>query len=180
MPRIWWAGPDSDAGTADALVSLGAVRVARMPIMTVAIDRAAYAPSPDGLHVAEATDLAEFVPAYARVSGISPDGVAAAIEREKAFSADGTVIRLAGRTADGALAGTTVAWLSHGLLTLYFVGTQPEHRRRGVATALTTAALRLARERGVRTAALTSTPAGESLYHRIGFRTAGAFELLSF
>ncbi|TDD41976.1 GNAT family N-acetyltransferase [Nonomuraea terrae] len=180
VPRIWWAGPDSDAGTADALLSLGAVRLSRMPIMTVATDRAASAPMPAGLRITETTDLSEFVPAYGRVSGISRAGVAAAIERESAFSADGTVIRLAARLDDDVLAGTTVAWLSHDLLTLYFVGTQPEQRSRGVASALTTAALDLARERGVRTAALTSTSVAESLYHRIGFRTAGTFDLLSF
>ncbi|MFC4535405.1 GNAT family N-acetyltransferase [Sphaerisporangium dianthi] len=180
LPRIWWAGPDSDAGTAEALLSLGAVQVARMPIMTMAIDRAASPPPPAGLRVTETTDLAEFVPAYARVSGIVPDGLAAAIDREKAFSGDGTVIRLAGRLDDGRIAGTAVAWLSHGVLTLYFVGTQPEHRRRGIGTAMTRAALDLARETGVRTAALTSSPAGESIYQRIGFRTVGAFQLMSF
>ncbi|MFB9247771.1 GNAT family N-acetyltransferase [Sphaerisporangium melleum] len=180
VPRIWWAGPDSDAGTADALLSLGAAQVAHMPIMTVAIDRAAPAPVPAGLRITETTDLPEFVTAYARVSGIRPDGIPATIEREKAFSGDGTVVRLAGRLDDGRIAGTAVAWLSHDLLVLYFMGTQPEHRRRGIGAAMTRAALDLARERGVRTAALVASAAGEPLYHRIGFRTAGAFRLLSF
>ncbi|SNS48188.1 Acetyltransferase (GNAT) family protein [Streptosporangium subroseum] len=180
VPRIWWVGPDSDAGTADALLSLGAVLLARMPIMTVAIDKAASAPTPPGLHITETTDLLEFVPAYARVSGISPDGVAVAIERERAFSGDGTVIRLAGRLDDGQIVGTAVAWLSHDLLTLYFIGTQPEHRRHGIGAAMTRAALDLARERGIRTAALTSTAAGESVYRSIGFRTVDAFDLMSF
>ncbi|MEU7914697.1 GNAT family N-acetyltransferase [Microbispora bryophytorum] len=180
VPRIWWAGPDSDAGTADALLSLGAVRLARMPIMTLAIDKAASAPTPPWLQITETTDMFEFVSAYARVSGISPDGVAVAIERERAFSGDGTVIRLAGRLNDGQIVGTAVAWLSHDLLTLYFVGTQPEHRRRGIGAAMTRAALDLARERGIRTAALTSTAAGESVYHGMGFRTVGTFDLMSF
>jgi ribosomal protein S18 acetylase RimI-like enzyme len=180
VPRIWWVGPDSDAGTGDALVSLGAVQLARMPIMTVAIDEASTAPTPAGLHIVETTDLSEFVPAYARVSGIRPDGIAATMDREKAFSGDGTVIRLAGRLDDGQIAGTAVAWLSHGLLTLYFVGTQPEHRRRGIGTAMTRAALDLARERGIRTAALTSSAVGEPIYRRMGFRTVGTFQLLSF
>ncbi|MFC5923242.1 hypothetical protein [Micromonospora vulcania] len=125
VPRIWWVGPDSDAGTGDELVSLGAVEVGRMPIMTVAVDQAAAAPTPVGLHISATTDLEEFVPAYARVSGIPTEGVAAAIDREKAFSGDGTVLRLVGRLDDGRIAGTTVAWFSHGLVTLYFVGTQP-------------------------------------------------------
>ncbi|MET8161896.1 GNAT family N-acetyltransferase [Sphaerisporangium sp. NPDC005289] len=180
VPRIWWAGPDGDEGMGDALVSLGAVQVARMPIMTVTIDRAAIAPPPAGLRIAETHDLPEFVAAYARVSGIRPDGVAAAVDREKAFSGDGSVIRLAGRLDDGRIAGTAVAWLSHDLLTLYFVGTQPEHRRRGIGTAMSGAALALARERGIRTAALVSSAAGEPIYRHMGFSTLDTFQLLSF
>ncbi|MEU7676117.1 GNAT family N-acetyltransferase [Micromonospora taraxaci] len=180
VPRVWWVGPDSDPGTADGLVSLGAVEFARLPIMTAVIDEAADEPAPAGLHIAETTDLAAFVRAYARVSGIPTDGVAATIEREKAFSGDGTVIRLAGRLDDGRVVGTAVAWLSHGLVTLYFVGTQPEQRRRGIGAAMTRAALRLASERGARTAALTSSPIGESVYRRLGFRPVGEFRVLTF
>ncbi|MEU0550445.1 GNAT family N-acetyltransferase [Micromonospora sp. NPDC005979] len=180
VPRIWWVGPDSDVGTADGLVALGATEVARMPIMTRALTAAAGAPTPTGLHITETDDLDAFVPAYARVSGIPAEGVPATIEREKAFSGDGTVIRLAGRLADGRIVGTAVAWLSHGLVTLYFVGTQPEQRRQGIGAAMTRAALDLARERGAHTAALTSSPVGEGIYRRLGFRPVGEFRLLTF
>ncbi|MCG5468027.1 GNAT family N-acetyltransferase [Micromonospora sp. LAH09] len=180
VPRVWWVGPDSDTGTADGLVALGATEVARLPIMTMAIGEAAEVPTPAGLHVTETTDLASFVPAYARVSGIPAEGVAATIEREKAFTGDGTVIRLVGRLDDGRVAGTAVAWLSHGLVTLYFVGTQPEQRRRGIGAAMTGAVLDLARERGVRTAALTSSPVGEPVYRRLGFQPVGEFRVLTF
>ncbi|MEU8254192.1 GNAT family N-acetyltransferase [Micromonospora inaquosa] len=180
VPRIWWVGPDSDAGTADGLVALGAAQVARMPIMTVEIGAVAEVPTPAGVQIAESTDLATFVPAYARVSGIPTDGVAATIEREKAFSGDGTVLRLAGRLDDGRVVATAVAWISHGLVTLYFVGTQPEQRRRGIGAAMTRAALDLAGERGVRTAALTSSAVGESVYRSLGFRQVGEFRLLKF
>ncbi|MGV9212078.1 GNAT family N-acetyltransferase [Micromonospora sp. RB23] len=180
VPRIWWVGPDSDAGTADGLVALGATEVARMPIMTVALDAVAEAPTPAGLHIAETDDLDAFVAAYARVSGIPAEGVPATVEREKAFNGDGTVIRLAGRLADGRIAGTVVAWLSHGLVTLYFVGTQPEQRRQGIGAAMSRAALDLARGRGARTAALTSSSVGEGTYRRLGFRPVGEFRLLTF
>ncbi|WP_435206461.1 GNAT family N-acetyltransferase [Micromonospora sp. bgisy143] len=180
VPRIWWVGPDSDAGTADGLVALGATEVARMPVMTMALDTAAEAPTPAGLHIAETDDLDAFVAAYARVSGIPPAGVPATVEREKAFDGDGTVIRLAGRRADGRIVGTAVAWLSHGLVTLYFVGTQPEQRRQGIGAAITRAALDLARERGAHTAALTSSPMAEAIYRRLGFRPVGEFRLLTF
>ncbi|MEV4298257.1 GNAT family N-acetyltransferase [Microbispora rosea] len=87
---------------------------------------------------------------------------------------------MAGRLDDGQIAGTAVTWLSHDLLTLYFIGSQPEHRRRGIGTAMTRAALDLARERGIRTAALTATAAGESVYRGIGFRAVDTFDLMSF
>ncbi|MGW4467093.1 GNAT family N-acetyltransferase [Micromonospora sp. NPDC004704] len=180
VPRVWWAGPDSDAGTADGLLSLDAVHLADLPIMTMKIDRPAAVPTPAWLHISETTDLDEFVPAYGRVSGIPPAGMQTAIDRERTFAGDGTVVRLAGRLDDGRIAGTAVAWLSHDLLTLYFVGTQPEFRRRGIGTAMTVAAIDLARERGVRVAALTSSPPGEPVYRRIGFRTVGTFRLMSF
>ncbi|MCG5443644.1 GNAT family N-acetyltransferase [Micromonospora sp. NIE79] len=180
VPRIWWIGPDSDAGTADGLVSLGAVQVARMPIMTVGIGAVADVPTPADVQIAETTDLATFVTAYARVSGIPADGVAATIEREKAFTGDGTVLRLAGRLEDGRVVATAVAWISHGLVTLYFVGTQPEQRRRGIGAAMTRVALELAGERGARTAALTSSTLGESVYRGLGFRPVGEFRLLTF
>ncbi|MEU5935030.1 GNAT family N-acetyltransferase [Micromonospora sp. NPDC047187] len=70
--------------------------------------------------------------------------------------------------------------MSHGLVTLYFVGTQPEQRRRGIGAAMTRAALHLAGERGARTAALTSSAVGESVYRGLGFRPVGEFRLLTF
>ncbi|MEW2427679.1 GNAT family N-acetyltransferase [Micromonospora sp. NPDC047644] len=180
VPRIWWVGPESDAGTADGLVSLGAAQVARMPIMTVGIGAVPEVPTPAGVRIAETADLATFVPAYARVSGIPADGVAATIEREKAFTGEGTVLRLAGHLDDGRIVATAVAWISHGLVTLYFVGTQPAQRRRGIGAAMTRAALTLAAERGARTAALTSTAVAESVYRSLGFRPVGEFRLLTF
>ncbi|MEU4475188.1 GNAT family N-acetyltransferase [Micromonospora sp. NPDC023888] len=180
VARIWWVGPDSDAGTADALASLGAAPVITLPIMAVPIDEASDAPAPAQVRIAETSDVDEFVTAYARVSGIPPTGVPAAIARERSFVGDGTLIRLAGRLDDGRIVGTAVAWLSHGVLTLYYVGTHPEYRRQGIGAAMTRAALDVAHERGIRTASLSSTVAGEPVYRRLGFRTVGTYRLLSF
>ncbi|MFI7604520.1 GNAT family N-acetyltransferase [Micromonospora sp. NPDC049366] len=178
VPRVWWVGPDSDAGTADAVVALGAVPAITLSFMVLPVDQAAAAPIPAGLHIAEATDLDEFVTAYSRVSGIPPAGVPATIARERSF--DGTLVRLAGRLDDGQIVGTAVAWFSHGSVTLHYIGTQPEHRRRGIGAAMTGAALRLARERGAATAALAATPIAEPVYQRVGFRTVDTFQIFSF
>jgi GNAT superfamily N-acetyltransferase len=56
------------------------------------------------------------------------------------------------------------------------VFTKPQARGRGLATAVMTAALREARERGARTATLQSTPMAEGLYLRHGFRPVGRWQ----
>ncbi|XVU28056.1 GNAT family N-acetyltransferase [Actinoplanes sp. CA-054009] len=175
VPRVWWVGPDSIPGTADGLIALGARELARLPIMAVEADRVAGAPAP--VEVGVADDVAEFVTAYAKVSGIVVEGVGAAIEREKTF--DGRVVRLAGRV-DGRIAGTAEIWFSHGLASLYFVGTQPDQRRQGIAAAVTRAAVRLACERGARTVSLTSSAMAVPLYRGLGFRPVGEYRLLTF
>jgi GNAT superfamily N-acetyltransferase len=54
-------------------------------------------------------------------------------------------------------------------LGVYFVATHPEHRGRGLATRLMTAALLDARERGLRTSSLQGSPMGRPIYERLGY-----------
>jgi GNAT superfamily N-acetyltransferase len=56
------------------------------------------------------------------------------------------------------------------------VYTLPTARRRGLAVATLTAALRDARRRGTRSASLQSTPMAENLYLRYGFRPVGRWQ----
>lgn len=56
---------------------------------------------------------------------------------------------------------------------IYDMGVRPEHRRRGVGTALTLAACRIARDAGCTHAVLNATPEGELLYRTVGFRRLG-------
>jgi len=178
VPWVWWLGPDSDVR--DGLFALGATRIGTLPIMAVDIDRATPVETPPRLTIGTAEDLEAFVRAYA-APWESRRAVEMAIERERVFDSgaagDGTVIRLAGYL-DGRVAGTSVLWLSHGMASIYFVSTRPELRRRGIGAAMTRAALDVAREHGARTAALGATEMGESVYHRLGFRTVGAFDLI--
>lgn len=57
----------------------------------------------------------------------------------------------------------------------WFVATVPEAQGEGLASALMRHALRSARERGCKTTTLESTPAGESMYERLGYRAFGRF-----
>jgi predicted GNAT family acetyltransferase len=54
---------------------------------------------------------------------------------------------------------------------LYFVCTSPDARRRGVGAAINRAALIDARDDGMRVGVLGSSPIGQRVYERIGFRT---------
>ena len=56
------------------------------------------------------------------------------------------------------------------------VVTHPEHRGRGLASAVTTAALADAKARGFDTGTLQATPVAERLYARLGFRPLGRWQ----
>lgn len=86
-------------------------------------------------------------------------------------------------------AGSQVIWLvafendqpvGHALINLmgdhaglFNVGVSGAHRHRGIGTSLTLAAMQAARDRGIRTMNLNSTPAGKKLYEQTGFRQFG-------
>ncbi len=59
---------------------------------------------------------------------------------------------------------------------LSFVATRPDARGRGLATAVTRAALLDARSRGARFAVLQAVPAAERLYARLGFVAVGQWQ----
>jgi predicted acetyltransferase len=54
-------------------------------------------------------------------------------------------------------------------LGVYFVATYPEHRGKGLASRLLTAALIEGLDRGMRTSSLQSSARGEPLYARLGY-----------
>lgn len=56
---------------------------------------------------------------------------------------------------------------------LFNVGVSGKHRRQGIGTSLTLAAMRIARDAGAHVINLNSTPAGEHVYQRLGFRRIG-------
>lgn len=179
LPRVWWVGPDSDPGTAEGLLRLGALPLAdHMPVMVAQVATVADVPGSPGLLVEQATDLDEFVTAYARVSGIPDEGVPIAVEREKALG--DSLLRLVGRLDDGQVAGTAEAFFGDGVVLLYFVGTQPRYRRRGIGTAMTRAVLKHAAARGLRAAALTSSAMAQPVYRRLGFREVASYQLFGF
>ena len=99
------------------------------------------------------------------------------MESQREDNAD--IIRLAS-VLDGRVVGSTVVITAHGVAGIFLVHVAEGHRRQGIGTALTVAALRLGRQRGMRSAALVASPAGEPLYRRLGFTTMCEYRLFTF
>ena len=87
-----------------------------------------------------------------------------------AFMGDGDVEGFVARL-DGRPVGTSLAIRSPGTAGVYNVGTLPAARRRGVGTALTWAAVAVARDAGLDCAVLQSSEMAVSMYEAMGFRT---------
>ena len=71
---------------------------------------------------------------------------------------------------DGAPVGGAMCLLSHGVAGIYWVGTLPEARGRGIAEACTRAATNAGFAAGARFAALQASVMGEPIYRRMGYR----------
>lgn len=70
---------------------------------------------------------------------------------------------------DGVVRATAGSSTVDGVAAVIFVSTDPALRGRGVATAMTAAALHAARRRGALTACLNASAAGRGIYRRLGF-----------
>lgn len=71
---------------------------------------------------------------------------------------------------DGKPVATASLFFAAGVAGIYFVCTVPELRRRGLGAAISRHAMLAARELGLRTAVLGSSPMGHRVYERLGFR----------
>lgn len=191
LPWWWWVGPDSPAGTADALLRNGGHQLAALPVMVRPLDRPA-APGDGlapvgpydlpGLRVEAVRDgdrLAQLVSTYRTSMGIAhhleKDMVCIESHRED----NANVVRLAA-VLDGRVIGSTVVITAHGVAGVFLVHVAEDYRRRGVGTAMTAAALRLGQQKGMRFAALVASPAGVPLYRRFGFTALCEYQLFTF
>ncbi|GFJ93677.1 GNAT family N-acetyltransferase [Phytohabitans rumicis] len=121
--------------------------------------------------------MTEYVDAYAGPLGIEGD-LSRVVDREMGFAYP-DVTRLAG-IVDGRMVGTCTLSLGTDVAALYCIATDPGFRRRGIATALTLDALRIARLTGRRIATLQSSSEGALVYRRIGFETVGRYQRFAF
>jgi ribosomal protein S18 acetylase RimI-like enzyme len=177
----WWVGADSDEGTAEGLIARGAEPAGGMPIMAMDVTTVADCEAPADLEivpVAGRDEIREYVRAYSGPLELKADDLESVVGRELSF-AYRDVVRPAG-CVGGKTVGTCTLSLGSEVGALYCIATDPDHRRRGIATALTHEALRITRESGRRIATLQASSEGEPVYANIGFETVGRYRLFEF
>jgi len=182
LPWRWWIGPDSDPGVAHVLEGRGYARIGSMPIMAARLDKVPEPPLPVGLTV-ERVDTSErpadYVDAYASSFGVGPDLRDAVIDAEAGLRTDlGHLIRLVGRI-DGRAVATSAVLVSNGVAGLYWIGTDPAYRGRGIGAALTAAAMAIGREHGISVCTLQASSQGLPVYSRLGFMQVSEVVLYS-
>ena len=174
-PFVWWVMPTarpSDLG--DRLRSRGLVAADAWPGMAVAASELVEPAPVDGLairRVASDADFATYLDIFAPI--LSPSAafteLVANAGRALGFAEDAPEIHFV-----GSLGGDPVATVSlvvaGGAAGIYNVTTVESARGRGIGAAMTAAAVRAGRERGMAVATLQASTMGRPVYERLGFR----------
>lgn len=171
-----WRRPHADPRLAAALDRSGYVAVGEMPVMVIAepVTPPEIAP---GVQIVEATarpSIAAAVGVCAAAyeeAGLPPGVTARLFASPDAVPSDDTAVivaRLEGRPAACAIAIWNRATGNGGL---YWVGTRPDARKRGLGDAVARVATNVALDRGARFVSLQASSAGAPIYERMGYRT---------
>jgi GNAT superfamily N-acetyltransferase len=156
---------------------LGLTNEIRIPGMTVtAHDLNQPASDLQVIRVETADGLAQALAVGARGFGVPADLVASVYSLEVA-GLDGLATYL-GR-ADGRDVSTAVGFTIDRTCGIFSVATPEEHRGKGYGAAITTEAVRAGFDAGADLAGLQSSPMGESVYRRIGFREVETYTLFA-
>ena len=184
IPLEWTVGTSTlPADLGRHLEAKGLRHVVRVPGMATPIDRIPEEPSPEGLTIEPVEDRqgVEDALRIALATFEIPRAFAPRLaDLETSMPPDH---REAAQVFLGRLRGRPVAsselYASAGVAGVYFVGTLPGARGRGIARAMTAAALREGERRGYRIGALQATAMGIPVYRRLGFRTYSEFAIYS-
>ena len=162
-----------DADMAEALESDRIGRISYSPGM--ALDcRLPEPPLPDGVTIervhgpAAAREFAEVTGAAYATYGMPPRIAREQFADERFFDQPHVCAVLA-RVA-GAPSATAMVMVTHGVAGIYWVGTTPEARGRGLAEIATRAAGNAGFDMGAEVAALQASVMGEPIYRRMGYR----------
>jgi ribosomal protein S18 acetylase RimI-like enzyme len=164
VPLLWHVWPGARS-VEPLLLARGFSFYEEEPAMVAAPDGGLPGPPPR-LAITPVTDVGELALWVRILTGSSDagfvDGVVA-LRRAAGFA------HLLGRV-DGEAVATAAVFTGSAAGEVQHVVTRRDHRRRGIGTAMTAAALRLVREQGHRQAVLTASPDGVRIYERLGFR----------
>jgi len=172
IDALWYVGPYAPLGLAGVLATHGFAR--RSAWMSMAMDLNACAPDvdgPAGLEVREA-EGADDLDRWAGVviASYGFDDVRRGYGRHLTAPGNAGFRRhLYLGLLDGRAVATTVLYEGEEVAGIYWVGTLPGARRRGIASAMTRHALREAKAAGYGLAVLNASAAGQPLYRRLGF-----------
>jgi GNAT superfamily N-acetyltransferase len=175
VPALWWVGPlDAPAELPEVLQRNGFRASEDMPWMAAALSAVPDRSLPGAVeaHRVDSPDRFEqFVDAMMRGFGDDPNVAAAMRSLHAAVgSTEDAAWQPFVATEQGEPVGSSGLQLGGGVAGVYNVATPPEHRGRGIGSAMTTLAMRWARDHGYDTAILGSSPKAIPLYERLGFR----------
>lgn len=164
----------ADADLDEAAAAAGFVADPGSPVM-VCDARLDDRPPPDGVELRRVTDAAGAAD-FAAVNGAAygtygmPADVAPAMfSRVETLAAPHLAAFVAHEDGGAPLAGALVH-LNHGVAGVYWVGTVPEARGRGLAETVTRAVTNAGFDLGARLAVLQASKMGEPVYRRMGYR----------
>jgi hypothetical protein len=172
---LWVRGePDADLEAAAEAAKM--MRISETPTPWMVLRRRLPdAPTPAGVRLEiarDASQLADVVrvcqAAWAPV-GLPPAETASLLARPEAMLAPHLVWALAHH--DGRPVACAMALCSHGVAGVYWVGTVPDARRRGLAELVTRAVGNAGFDLGMQVAALQASVMGHPVYLRMGYQT---------
>lgn len=176
---VWARAEASEDQDLIAAAERGGLRkVFAMPEMV--LDRAPEpCPPPEGVELrrvaspADAEDYWEVAADAYATNGFLEEVFA--YDRSEGLWADGVAAFLA--LVDGRPASIAMTIVNHGVAGIYWVGTRPDARARGLGRVLTTAAVEAGLEMGSNLVSLQASPLGRPIYERMGFEAIYDYEL---
>ena len=186
LPGSWHLSPTMRPnGLAEHLTEAGFEDGGDEPAMAAVLSDLSYtSSSPADLEITRVKtddDLEEYRNVLAAGFGEGPreaDWVASVFAKA-GVAGEGPWRHIVGRVG-GVPAATASLLLTHATAGIYFVCTRPEFRRRSFGAAITSAAMVEAARSGADHAVLGSSPMGQRIYERLGFRTAFSYRLFEF